>query len=262
MLTLGDRPLIQYAVEEARDAGIEEFIFISSKGKKLMEDHFKEHSELQQILEKKNRHIALKALHESTLGEGKLFVTHQDRPRGLGHAIWCAKNMIGDEPFAIILPDDVILNKQGCLSQMVAAYNENGGNIIAVENVPLEDTSKYGIVDIGNDNGKLVEIKGLVEKPEPAKAPSTLAIVGRYILQPEIITQLATFSVGSGGEIQLTDAMEKLVKTQPFYGLRFAGSRHDCGNSFGLLKANIALAMNNETAETPIREYLTTLLNA
>jgi len=199
MLILGDKPLVQHAYEEAREAGIEEFIFVSSKSKNMLEDHFKVHIELAKVLETKNKKDLLTALHASNADEGKLHVTYQDQPLGLGHAIWCAKDFIGDEPFAIILPDDVVMSKTGCMTQMVEAYNQMGGNLVAVVDVPREDTSKYGILDVGPENGSLVEVRGLVEKPAPEKAPSTLSIIGRYILQPEIFKHLSNFERGAGG---------------------------------------------------------------
>jgi len=245
MLILGDKPLIQHAYEEARAAGIEEFIFVSSKGKNLLEDHFRAHTELTRTLEGKNKIELLEALRSSNIDEGKLVVTHQNQPLGLGHAIWCARNFINNEPFAVILPDDVVLGKKGCLTQMIEAYNEVGGNLVSVVDVPREDTSKYGILDTGYKTGKLVEVKGLVEKPAPAKAPSTLSIIGRYILQPEIFESLSRFEKGAGGEIQLTDAMARLVGQQPFHGFRYEGRRFDCGSREGMLEATVFLALND-----------------
>jgi UTP--glucose-1-phosphate uridylyltransferase len=223
MLILGDKPLIQHAYEEARAAGIEEFIFVSSKGKNMLEDHFRVHPELTRTLEHKNKSDLLDTLRSSNIDEGKLIVTHQNQPLGLGHAIWCARNFIRDEPFAVILPDDVVLSKKGCLSQMIEAYNEVGGNLVSVVDVPREDTSKYGILAVGQTTGSLVEVKGLIEKPTPEQAPSTLSIIGRYILQPEIFDALSKFEKGAGGEIQLTDAMAQLIGKQPFHGFSYEG---------------------------------------
>jgi UTP--glucose-1-phosphate uridylyltransferase len=245
MLILGDKPLIQHAYEEARAAGIEEFIFVSSKGKNMLEDHFRVHPELTRTLEHKNKSDLLDTLRSSNIDEGKLIVTHQNQPLGLGHAIWCARNFIRDEPFAVILPDDVVLSKKGCLSQMIEAYNEVGGNLVSVVDVPREDTSKYGILAVGQTTGSLVEVKGLIEKPTPEQAPSTLSIIGRYILQPEIFDALSKFEKGAGGEIQLTDAMAQLIGKQPFHGFSYEGRRFDCGNREGMFEATVFLALND-----------------
>jgi UTP--glucose-1-phosphate uridylyltransferase len=260
MLILGDKPLVQHAYEEARDAGIEEFIFVSSKSKNLLEDHFRVHVELAKVLERNNKRDLLAALQASNAAEGKLHVTYQSQPLGLGHAIWCAKDLIGDEPFAIILPDDVVLSKTGCMSQMVQAYNETGGNVVAVVDVPREETSKYGILDTGAENGRMVEVRGLVEKPAPEKAPSTLSIIGRYILQPEIFKYLSNFEKGAGGEIQLTDAMAWLIGTQPFNGFRYEGRRFDCGNYMGLFEATVAYALNDNKSNVRARKLIEDLL--
>jgi UTP--glucose-1-phosphate uridylyltransferase len=260
MLILGDKPLVQHAYEEARDAGIEEFIFVSSKSKNLLEDHFRVHTELAKVLENNNKRDLLAALNATNAAEGKLRVTYQSQPLGLGHAIWCAKDLIGDEPFAIILPDDVVLSKTGCMSQMVEAYNKTGGNLVAVVDVPREDTSKYGILDTGAETGSLVEVRGLVEKPAPDKAPSTLSIIGRYILQPEIFKYLSNFEKGAGDEIQLTDAMTWLIGTQPFHGLRYEGRRFDCGNYMGLFEATVAYALNDNKSNARARKLIEDLL--
>lgn len=243
MLTIGDRPLIQHAVEEAAAAGIEEFIFVTGRQKEMLEEHFDHQPELMATLEARGKTDLLDKVKSTALGEGKLFLTRQPQPLGLGHAVWCARKLVGDEPFAIILPDDTILAEKGCLAQMIETYNETGGNVVAVMDVPRADTAKYGILDIGRDNGKTVSIKGLVEKPDPAHAPSTLSVIGRYILQPEVFDHLAAFERGAGGEIQLTDAMARLIGTQPFHGLRFDGVRFDCGGRLGFLEANIAFAL-------------------
>lgn len=260
MLILGDKPLVQHAVEEARDAGIEEFIFISSKGKNLIEDHLRSHTELANILETRNKPELLAVLQASNIDEGNMFVTHQNQPLGLGHAVWCAKKFIGDEPFAIILPDDVIMSKTGCMTQMIKAYNEVGGNLVSVVDVPRADTSKYGILDVGIETGNLSEVRGLVEKPAPENAPSTLSIIGRYILQPQIFDKLSNFEKGSGGEIQLTDAMAKLIGSQPFHGLRFEGNRYDCGSSLGMFEANVAYALNSAKTGDQARSILNRML--
>lgn len=243
MLPINDRPLIQHAVEEARAAGIEEFLFVTGRQKEMLEEHFDFQPELAATLEQRGKQDLLDKVLGTAMGAGKLFLTRQPQPLGLGHAVWCARKLVGDEPFAVILPDDMVLAEKGCLAQMVESYNELGGNIVAVMDVPRADTSKYGVLDISKDNGKTVAIKGLVEKPAPEKAPSTLSIIGRYILQPEVFDHLSTFEKGAGGEIQLTDAMAKLIGTQPFHGLRFDGTRYDCGHRLGFLEANVAYAL-------------------
>ena len=261
MLILGDKPLVQHAFEEARAAGIEEFVFVSSKSKNMLEDHFRVHTELAKVLENNNKRDLLAALNASNAADGKLHVTYQAQPLGLGHAIWCAKDFIGDEPFAIILPDDVVLNNgAGCMTQMVQAYNETGGNLVAVVDVPREDTSKYGILATGAESGRMVEVRGLVEKPKPENAPSTLSIIGRYILQPEIFKYLSNFEKGAGGEIQLTDAMAWLIGAQPFNGFRYEGRRFDCGNSMGLLEASVAYALNDNRSNARARKLIEDLL--
>jgi UTP--glucose-1-phosphate uridylyltransferase len=260
MLTLNDRPLIQHAYEEARDAGIEEFHFVTGRQKEMLEEHFDYQPELVQTLEKRGRTDLLEKVRDMEMPEGKLFLTRQPRPLGLGHAVWCAKKLIGNEPFAIILPDDVILSEKGCLSQMIEAYNEHGGNFVATMDVPREDTSKYGVLDVHEDRGTIVGIKGLVEKPKPEDAPSSLAVIGRYILQPEVFDYLSAFEKGAGGEIQLTDAMAKLIGTQPFHGLRFEGQRYDCGSRLGFIEANVAFALKDPTIGTEVREAIQRLL--
>lgn len=245
MLTLLDRPLIQHAVEEARDAGIEEFIFVISPGKEMLVEHFKKNPALSATLQARGKIDLLKKIEGCEMPENVLHSTYQETPKGLGHAIWCAKELVGDEPFAIILPDDVVLAEKGCLSQMIETYNITGGNLVGVMDVPREKTSSYGILDVGQDDGKLAEIKGLVEKPKPEDAPSTLSIIGRYILQPEVFEYLDKHEAGAGGEIQITDAMAKLIGKQPFNGLRYEGVRHDCGSMEGWLQANAAWAIAN-----------------
>jgi UTP--glucose-1-phosphate uridylyltransferase len=256
MLPLGDRPLIQHAFEEARDAGIEEFIFVTGRQKEMLEEHFDHQPELMQTLEARGKLDMIKKVTDCEMPEGKLFLTRQARPLGLGHAIWCARKLVGDEPFAVMLPDDVIQAKTGCLSQMINAYNESGGNIVAVMDVPREETQKYGVLETGDTKDNMVEVKGLVEKPEPSKAPSTLSVIGRYILQPEVFDYLSAFEKGAGGEIQLTDAMAKLIGNQPFHGLRFEGTRFDCGGRMGFIEANIAFALADAQIGDEVREML------
>jgi UTP--glucose-1-phosphate uridylyltransferase len=243
MLPINDRPLIQHVFEEARQAGIEEFIFVTGRYKEMLEEHFDYQPELMQTLEARGKTDMLQKVLDSEMPAGKLFLTRQPKPLGLGHAVWCAARLVGDEPFAILLPDDVVLNKSGCLKQMIEAYHDLGGNIVAVRDVPRAETSKYGVLDIEADKGSVVSVKGLVEKPAPEKAPSTLSIIGRYILQPEIFKHLSVFETGAGGEIQLTDAMAKLIDNQPFHGLRFQGQHYDSGSRLGFMEANLAYGM-------------------
>lgn len=256
MLPINDRPLIQHVVEEARAAGIEEFIFVTGRQKEMLEEHFDFQPELEQTLEARGKDEMVAKVRSSEMKAGQLFLTRQPKPLGLGHAIWCAKKLIGNEPFAILLPDDLVLHDQGCLSQMVDTYNEKGGNVIAVKEVPLADTSKYGIVDIGNQEGNITEVKGLVEKPAPEDAPSTLSVVGRYILQPEVLDHLAAFETGAGNEIQLTDSMAKLINNQAFHGLKFAGQHYDCGSRLGFIEANIAYGMADPEIGDNVRDIL------
>lgn len=245
MLPINDRPLIQHVFEEAKEAGIEEFIFITGRAKEMLEEHFDYQPELEQTLEARGKDDMLKKVRDSEMPAGSLFLTRQPKPLGLGHAIWCAKKLVGNEPFAILLPDVLIKGPQGCLKQMVDIYNETGGNIIAVEEVPQKDTSKYGIVDTGSQVGNSVPIQGLVEKPKPEEAPSNLSVVGRYILQPEVFDHLAAFETGAGGEIQLTDAMDKLIGKQPFNAMRFDGKSYDSGSRLGFIEANMIYGMSD-----------------
>lgn len=256
MLPLNDRPLIQHAMEEAREAGIEEFVFITGRHKELLEEHFDYNPELAETLESRGKTDLLEKMRTAEIPAGRLFLTRQPKALGLGHAVWCARKLVGEEPFAVILPDDVILGARGCLAQMVDAYNEQGGNLVAVMDVPREDTAKYGVLDIDKDNGKTISVKGLVEKPAPDKAPSTLSIIGRYILQPEIFDYLEVFEKGAGGEIQLTDAMAKLIGKQPFHGLRFDGTRYDCGSRLGFLEANIAFALQDREIGADVEKII------
>lgn len=256
MLILLDRPLIQHAIEEARAAGIEQFILVINHGKEILAQHFDEAVDLLEILERKGKHDLAEKVRASTLEDGSLQTALQTHALGLGHAVWCARSLVGDEPFAVILPDDVVQHKTGCLAQMAAKYRATGGNIVAVEEVARQDTAKYGILDVGPEKGPLVEIKGLVEKPAPEVAPSNLAIIGRYILQPEIFDHLSRKETGAGGEIQLTDAMARMIGEQPFHGFRFEGTRFDCGSKEGFIKANIAYALQDPEIGAGIRKFL------
>jgi UTP--glucose-1-phosphate uridylyltransferase len=260
MLPLVDKPLIQHAVEEARAAGIEDIIFVTSQGKSAIEDHFDINADLNKTLETRGKLDMLDAVRATEIGSGKLFYTRQQQPLGLGHAVWCARKLVGDEPFAVLLPDDVVLAGTPCLQQMVEAYNEVGGNIVAVVDVPREHTNRYGILDVESDDGRLAAVRGLVEKPKPEVAPSTLSIIGRYILQPELFGHLDRQERGAGNEIQLTDSMARLIGTQPFHGLRFQGTRYDCGDRVGFLEANIAFALGNPDLGPKVREALAKLL--
>jgi UTP--glucose-1-phosphate uridylyltransferase len=257
MLPVVDKPLIQHAVEEARAAGIEEFIFVTGRSKTALEDHFDHSFELEATLDERGKAETLAALHAWMPEAGQVCYTRQQKPLGLGHAVWCARNLVGDEPFAVLLADDLVLAETPCLKQMVDVYDEVGGNVVAVMDVPREHTRRYGVLDVVSDDGRLAKVRGLVEKPAPEKAPSTLSIIGRYILQPEIFDHLAKIGHGAGGEIQLTDGLVKLVDGGgPFHGLRFAGRRFDCGDKIGFLHANIALALARPDMASDVRQIL------
>jgi UTP--glucose-1-phosphate uridylyltransferase len=254
MLTVVDRPLIQYAVEEALEAGIEQMIFVTGRGKTALDDHFDIAFELEATM--RGRGKPLDILDSTRMPAGSIVSVRQQEPLGLGHAVWCARDIVGDEPFAVLLPDDLMVGDPGCLAQMVEAYGQVGGNIVCVEEVPKERTASYGIVAPGTRDGRLTEVKGLVEKPKPEEAPSNLGIVGRYILQPEVMRILDNKERGAGGEIQLTDAMARLIGDQPFHGVTVTGERHDCGDKIGFVKANIALALKREDVASAVREFL------
>lgn len=243
MLPVVDKPLIQYAAEEAWAAGIEELIFVTGRGKSAIEDHFDHSWELQATLAERGKNVLLEDLRSLLRRPGEIVYTRQQEPLGLGHAVWCARHLVGDEPFAVLLADDLILAETPCLAQMVDAYQETGGNLVAVVDVPREETNRYGILDVARDDGRLAEAKGLVEKPDPAVAPSTLSIIGRYILQPEVFAELERHETGAGDEVQLTDAMARTIGHVAFHGLRFEGRRFDCGNKSGFLEANVAFAL-------------------
>jgi UTP--glucose-1-phosphate uridylyltransferase len=254
MLTVVDRPLIQYAVEEALEAGIEQMIFVTGRNKTALEDHFDLAFELEATMKARGKDLSI--LDSTRLPAGAIASVRQQEPLGLGHAVWCARELVGDEPFAVLLPDDLMVGRPGCLAQMVAAYGKVGGNIVCVEEVPHERTASYGIVDPGARDGRLTEVKGLVEKPRPEAAPSNLGIVGRYILQPEVMRILDAREKGAGGEIQLTDAMAKLIGVQPFHGVTVEADRHDCGDKIGFVKANLALALARDDVGPAIRDWL------
>ena len=247
MLTVVDRPLIQYVVEEARAAGIEHFILVTGRNKGVIEDHFDIQVELEGTLRERGKTAELEMLARDLPAPGQMSFTRQQVPLGLGHAVWCAQELVGDEPFAVLLPDMIMQGEPGCLAQMVAVYNETGGNIIAVEECDPALTNQYGIVGVGEKAGeKAFRITSMVEKPEATAAPSNLYINGRYILQPGIFRHLARKERGAGNEIQLTDAMIALSAEEPFYGCRFTGRTFDCGSKIGFLTANVAFALERE----------------
>jgi UTP--glucose-1-phosphate uridylyltransferase len=256
MLPVVDKPLIQYAVEEARAAGIEQFCFVTGRGKTALIEHFDIAFELEAMLRDRGRFEALAELQAMRIDPGSLLSVRQQEPHGLGHAIWCARAFIADEPFAILLPDDLILSETPCLKQLADAHVHTGGNVVAVVDVPREHTGRYGILKTGADDGRLVEVQGLVEKPAPHEAPSTLSIIGRYVLMPEVIGHLAKMERGAGGEVQLTDGMAKLIGDQPFHGLRYEGTRFDCGNKIGYLEAQIAFALKRPDLADAVRGFL------
>jgi UTP--glucose-1-phosphate uridylyltransferase len=243
MLPVVDKPIIQYALEEAAAAGCEEFIFVTGRGKTMIEDHFDRAVELFEALAAKKKTAQLAALEEDVPTPGRVVYTRQQQAKGLGHAVWCARQFIADEVFAVVLVDDLIHSEKPCLAQMIEAQAETGGNLVAVMQVPQEHTARYGIVEPGRETGRLVEVKSLVEKPDPAVAPSRYAVIGRYLLDSAVFEHLGRHEVGAGGEIQLTDAMQRLIGSQPFHGFRFEGERHDCGDKLGYLEAIVATAL-------------------
>ena len=252
MLTIVDRPLIQYAVDEAREAGIEQLVFVTGRGKASLDDYFDIGFELEATM--RGRGKSLDALAPSQAGFGEIVSVRQQQPLGLGHAVWCAKSIVGDEPFAVLLPDDLMV--PGALKQMVEAYDQLGGNIVLTEEVPQDRTASYGVITPGEAKGRVVEVKGLVEKPRPEVAPSNLAVIGRYILQPELMTILDAQEPGAGGEIQLTDALAKLIGNQPFHAVTADSVRHDCGDKTGFVLANLALGMADSEIAPKLREFL------
>jgi UTP--glucose-1-phosphate uridylyltransferase len=257
MLPVVDKPLIQYAVEEARAAGIERFVFVTGRGKTAIEDHFDHDGELQHFLLNRGKRDLWAEVETITMPTGQVFYTRQPEPLGLGHAVWCARELVRDEPFAVLLADDLIMADEPCLAQMVAAHAEAGGNMVAVMDVAREHTSRYGIVDPGATSGPLVEVRGLVEKPRPANAPSNIAVIGRYILDPAVFVHLDRKERGAGGEIQLTDALADMIGHMPFNGHRFAGRRFDCGDKVGFLEANVAFGLRREDLGAELRSNLT-----
>lgn len=257
IMTLVDRPLIQYAIDEAREAGIKEFIFVTSRGKGALEDYFDHAPFLEQELRKKNKTDLLETLKATNMDSGAIAYIRQHRALGLGHAVWCARRLIANEPFAVILPDDVIAGEVPCLKQMVEAYAETGGNMVAAMEVSPEQTSSYGVLDVKEDMGNLVRVKGMVEKPPMGEAPSNLAVIGRYILSPNVLGNLNRLKSGTGGEIQLTDAIaDEIEQENPVYGFRFKGERFDCGSKSGFLRATVAFALARPDLRDDLAAYL------
>jgi UTP--glucose-1-phosphate uridylyltransferase len=257
MLPVVDKPLIQYAVEEARAAGIEQFCMVTGRGKTALVEHFDIAYELEATLRERDKKEALEHLKGTQSEPGSIVTVRQQVPLGLGHAIWCARAFIGDDPFAILLPDDLVLADTACIAQLAKAYEETGGNVVAVTEVPPEHTNRYGILKVGKDDGRLVEVTGLVEKPAPKDAPSNLSIIGRYVLMPEVIGYLSRMERGAGNEVQLTDGMAHLIGKQPFHGLRYEGKRFDCGDKVGYLEANLAFALKRPDLADAVRAFLT-----
>ena len=254
MLTIVDKPLIQYAVEEAREAGIEQMIFVTGRGKGALEDHFDIAFELETVMTGRGKSLQPIAAARATAGA--IASVRQQEPLGLGHAVWCARDIVGDEPFAVLLPDDLMWGRPGCLRQMVDAYAKVGGNIVCAQQVARDKTASYGIITPGASDGVLTEVRGLVEKPSPEEAPSTLGVVGRYILQPEVMTVLGDQRRGAGGEIQLTDAMAQLIGNQPFHAVTVDAVRYDCGDKTGFVTANIALALARPDIGPAVRAFI------
>tara|TARA_R110000824_G_scaffold204008_1_gene388697 strand:+ start:350 stop:1219 length:870 start_codon:yes stop_codon:yes gene_type:complete len=253
-----DRPLLQYAVDEALEAGIEQMIFVNGRGKGMIEDHFDMAFELERNMADRSKDLSV--LEGTRLRPGDCVFVRQQEPLGLGHAIWCARDIIGDEPFAIFLPDEFMVGSPGCMKQMVSAYDRLGGNIVCALEIPIEDTPSYGVIDPGYRDGPITEVKGLVEKPAAGTAPSNLILPGRYILQPEVMRILETQEAGAGGEIQLTDAMAQMIGKQPFHGMTFDGKRYDCGSKQGYVEANLALALAHPEIGEDIRTMAEKLL--
>ncbi len=261
IMTLVDRPLIQYAIDEARAAGITEFIFVTSRGKGALEDYFDHAPQLEQELKRKKKTELLEVLNNTNMESGAIAYIRQHRALGLGHAVWCARRLIANEPFAVILPDDVIAAEKPCLQQMVEAYAETGGNMVAAMEVEPEKSSSYGMLDVSEDMGQMVKVKGMVEKPDANKAPSNLAVIGRYILAPTVLQNLNQLKSGSGGEIQLTDAIaQEIEQDRNVYGYRFRGQRFDCGSKSGFLQATVAFGLAREELRDDLSAYLRSIM--
>lgn len=260
MLPVVDKPVVQYAVEEAKEAGIEQFIFVTGRGKHIIEDHFDHAYELESLLTAREKTTELDSLLEGLPVSGSVSFTRQQKPLGLGHAVWCARHLVGDEPFAVLLPDDLLVGQPGALTQMIEAYEKvGGGAIIAAEEKTLEETQRYGVVSPGKSDGNITEVRGVVEKPRPKDAPSRLCVIGRYILQPEIFAELGRREKGAGGEIQLTDSMARLIGNMPLHAVKTTCERYDCGDKFGFLQANIALGLTRSDIAPALRNFLKTI---
>jgi len=257
MITVVDRPLIQYAIDEAREAGIEQMIFVTGRGKSSLVDYFDHAFELETTM--RGKHKSLDVLEPSNARFGEIVAVRQQQPLGLGHAVWCAREIVGDEPFAVLLPDELMYGRPNCLAQMVEAYEKVGGNIVAALEVPASETHKYGVIDPGQEDGRLTEIRGLVEKPLQGTAPSNLMLPGRYILQPQVMRELDAQEPGAGGEIQLTDAIAKLIGQQPLNAYRFQGERYDCGSAVGFVIANLAMAVERSDVGPDVRAFIARL---
>jgi UTP--glucose-1-phosphate uridylyltransferase len=261
IMTLVDRPLIQYAIDEARAAGIKEFIFVTARGKSALEDYFDVAPELETTLRKKGKTDLLESLKSTNMESGQIAYIRQNKAMGLGHAVWCARRLLGNEPFAVILPDDVIAAEKPCLQQMVEAHAEIGGNMVAAMEVPESKTSSYGILDIREDMGSVVSVKGMVEKPSVSEAPSNLAVIGRYILSPDVMRNLNKAKSGAGGEIQLTDAIaQEIANSDNVYGFRFRGQRYDCGSKAGFLQATVAFGLARDDLRGEFSEFLDSMV--
>ena len=262
MLTIVDRPVIQLAVDEAREAGIEHFVFVTGRNKAVIEDHFDKQYELEDTLRLRGKSVELDRLEMDLPSAGQMSFTRQQQPLGLGHAVWCARAIVGEEPFALLLPDMLIHGRPGCLRQMMDIYDRTGGNIVAVEEVPWDQVHRYGVVGRGKDVGDAFQITSMIEKPKSEAAPSNLIISGRYILQPEIFARIEQQGKGAGGEIQITDAMIQLMNEQPFYGLKFRGTTYDCGDKIGFLMANVAYGLEHENLGSSFRRALVDYLKS
>ena len=262
IMTLVDRPLIQYAIDEARAAGIEDFIFVTSRGKSALEDYFDLAPDLEAALENAGKTELLETLRATNMDSGTIAYLRQHKPLGLGHAVSCARKLIGDEPFAVILTDDVIAAEKPCLQQMIEAYQETGGAMVAAMEVPPEKTSSYGVLDVASQNGQIVSVKGLVEKPAAGTAPSNLAVIGRYILTPQVLANFDDVGRGAGGEIQLTDAIaQEITAGRDVFGFRFEGQRYDCGSKAGFLQATVAFALAREELREELSAFLAEMLS-
>jgi UTP--glucose-1-phosphate uridylyltransferase len=260
MLTVVDKPLIQHAVEEAQAAGIEQFIFVTGRNKSPIEDHFDYSFELEQTLVERSKMKELASLRSWVPGAGRVAYTRQQQAKGLGHAVWCARDLVGDEPFAVVLADDLVLAGTPCLRQLIDVHERTGGNVVAVMEVPRAETRRYGVLAVGDDDGRLAEVTGLVEKPAPDEAPSTLSIIGRYVLLPQVFAHLERQAPSAGDEIQLTDSLARMIGVAPFHGLRFEGTRFDCGTKIGFLKANVAFAMTRPEIAEELGDFLKSIV--